>query len=98
MGHPVTATIGLDQYYTKLKAGTHTVHADEPLENGGKDLAPGPGEYLRMALASCTAITLRMYANRKGWDVEKIQVTVSNEEVGKKNIYKRNVIITGALD
>jgi len=98
MAYPATATIEKEQYYTKLQVGNHNLHADEPFSNGGQDLAPGPGEFLRMSLASCTAITLRMYANRKGFDVEKIQVTVSNEEVGNKNVYHRDIKIFGTLD
>jgi Predicted redox protein, regulator of disulfide bond formation len=67
-----TATIGTDLYKTELKARTHLVIADEPLDAGGEDLGPRPGDFVRMALASCTAITLRMYANRKNWMFRKL--------------------------
>jgi len=49
---------------------------DEPLDKGGKDLAPKPGELLAASLASCTAITLKMYIDRKAWEVGDIFVDV----------------------
>lgn len=92
------ATIGNDVYKTELVARTHNITADEPLDVGGKDLGPRPGDFIRMGLASCTAITLRMYANRKNWDVQQIRVTVSNGPFAGKTSYKTEVEITGTLD
>jgi putative redox protein len=57
----------------------HTVTADEPRDNGGDDSGPSPQELLAASLASCTAITIEMYANRKGWDVGEITVNVDYE-------------------
>ena len=57
----------------------HSVTADEPRENGGDDSGPSPQELLAVSLASCTAITIEMYANRKGWDVGEIAVNVDYE-------------------
>jgi putative redox protein len=57
----------------------HTVTADEPRDNGGDDSGPSPQELLAASLASCTAITIEMYANRKGWDVGEIAVNVDYE-------------------
>lgn len=92
------ATIGLDTYKTELIARTHTVIADEPIDVGGKDLGPRPGDFLRMSLASCTAITLRMYANRKNFDVKQIQVTVRSKDVEGGTAFETHVEITGELD
>jgi putative redox protein len=92
-----TATIGTDTYKTELKARTHTVIGDEPFDVGGKDLGPRPGDFLRMSLASCTAITLRMYANRKNMDVQQIQVTVSNGPTTDKTILQTDIQITGNI-
>lgn len=92
-----TATIGTDTYKTELKARTHTVIGDEPPDVGGTDLGPRPGDFIRMGLASCTAITLRMYANRKKMDVQKIQVTVSNGPTTDKTILQTDVQITGNI-
>ena len=52
----------------------HRLTADEPREAGGDDTAPSPQELLAASLASCTAITLEMYAERKGWDVGPVEV------------------------
>ncbi|HVW16941.1 MAG TPA: OsmC family protein [Solirubrobacteraceae bacterium] len=52
----------------------HHLHADEPADKGGEDSAPSPQELLAASLASCTAITMEMYAERKGWDVGDVEV------------------------
>ncbi len=92
-----TATIGRDLYQTTLQARGHELIADEPIDAGGKDLGPRPGDFVRMALASCTAITLRMYANRKNFDVAQIRVNVSNGAFDQKTTYNTEIEITGNL-
>ena len=57
----------------------HHVTADEPEENGGDDAGPSPQELLAASLASCTAITIEMYAKRKGWEIGELQVDVNYE-------------------
>jgi putative redox protein len=52
----------------------HQLNADEPLDEGGDDSAPSPQELLAASLASCTAITMEMYAQRKGWDIGGVEV------------------------
>jgi putative redox protein len=54
----------------------HTVVVDEPLSAGGGDAGPDPQELLAVSLASCTAITIEMYAARKGWDIGHVEVDV----------------------
>lgn len=93
-----TATIGQEIYQTTLQARTHKLIADEPLDIGGKDLGPRPGDFIRMALASCTAITLRMYANRKNMDVRRIQVRVSNGPSTLTTAYTTEIEVTGELN
>ncbi|MBL7858514.1 MAG: OsmC family protein [Cyclobacteriaceae bacterium] len=92
------ATIGQQTYKTELVARSHSVIADEPTEVGGQDLGPRPGDFLRMSLASCTAITLRMYANRKNFAVEKIQVSVSSKDVEGGTAFETDIKIFGTLD
>jgi putative redox protein len=65
-----------------LVAGHHALIADEPESHGGTDTGPRPTELLAMSLAGCTAITLEMYAERKGWDVGDVVVDVDCE-IGK---------------
>ena len=57
----------------------HHLTADEPRAHGGEDSGPSPQELLAASLASCTAITIEMYAERKGWDVGDITVKVNYE-------------------
>jgi putative redox protein len=57
----------------------HTLVADEPKDEGGDDAGPSPQELLAASLASCTAITMEMYANRKGWEVGDVAVHVDYE-------------------
>jgi putative redox protein len=59
-----------------VKAGDHTFTVDEPVTSGGEDLGPSPQELLAAALASCTAVTMEMYAHRKGWDTSGLAVDV----------------------
>ena len=63
-------------YVVSLKTGRHVLTADEPASRGGKDAGPAPYDLLASSLAACTAITLRMYAERKQWPLESTQVEV----------------------
>ena len=67
-------------YLAEAKMRNHFVIIDEPLDKGGDDNAPTPVEYLLTAIGGCVSITLRMYAERKGWDLGKITVNVSQKE------------------
>jgi putative redox protein len=62
-----------------LEIGEHHLTADEPPDHGGEDAGPNPQELLAASLASCTAITMEMYARRKGWDIGDVQVAVDYE-------------------
>jgi putative redox protein len=55
----------------------HLLVADEPVDNGGKDAGPTPTELVLSGLAACTASTLRMYIDKKGWDVERIDMELT---------------------
>lgn len=65
---------GKQNYKAVMTAGNHELLADEPEPLGGQGSGPDPYDYLLMSLGSCTAITLKMYADRKGWPVEDIFV------------------------
>ncbi len=93
----VSATIGTDRFRTEITTGRKKIVADEPDELGGTDLGPAPGEFLMISLASCTAITLRMYADRKKWPVEKIIVEINFEKVDNKTIFIRELQLVGEL-
>ena len=59
-----------------VRVRSHTITADEPKDHGGDDGGPSPQELLAAALASCTAVTMEMYAQRKGWDTSGLSVDV----------------------
>jgi putative redox protein len=63
-----------EKYTHDVKAGSHSITVDEPTDAGGDDLGPSPQELLAAALASCTAVTMEMYAQRKGWDTSGLAV------------------------
>ena len=59
-----------------IKIRDHGLTVDEPADQGGDDAGPSPQELLAASLASCTAITMEMYAQRKGWDIGDVEVAV----------------------
>ena len=63
----------------EIEIGEHHLTADEPEASGGTDEGPNPQELLAASLASCTAITIEMYANRKGWEIGDVAVDVDYE-------------------
>lgn len=73
-GRWVTARIGLNGFRTEIEARSHGLVADEPTTLGGTDRGPTPYELLLGALGGCMAMTLRMYADRKGWPLEGVEV------------------------
>lgn len=74
----VTAHIGKEHYHTLITGDSQNqIPADEPLGVGGKNTGFSPGELLCASLASCITITLRMYADRKEWPLEAVDVRVS---------------------
>lgn len=68
------------KYQVFMSDGRHSIIADEPL-NVSTDLGPGPYELLCASLAACKAMTVRMYAERKGWPLEGMDITVSHKKV-----------------
>ena len=98
MNHPVIASIGKDHYETKMRFGKHELIADEPEHIGGTDKGPSAGTYLKMSLAACTAITLRMYADRKGWEVEEFIVKVDYHQQDGVTHFERRIEVRGHLD
>jgi putative redox protein len=104
MASPVTVTERPGGKYTlDVDNGRHKLYADEPLSFGSADLGPSPFEYLCASLGSCTAITLRMYAGRKKWNVENISVTVTHSlrkttDGQTQNVFNRVLNVAGELD
>ena len=76
----VISKIDRSKYKTNIKAGNHQLIADEPMPFG-QDLGPNPYDFLLTALGACVAMTLRMYADRKGWDLEEVHVHLNQSKV-----------------
>ncbi len=93
-----TAHIGTDQYATTIHVAGRTLISDEPVGNGGQDAGPAPYDFLLASLASCTAITLRMYADHKGWPLEAVDVALHFYRDGERSKIDRVVTLTGNLD
>lgn len=98
----ITAVTELDQsrYKTKIFAGGHLIYADEPKTMGGTDEGMSPGALLLASLGSCTAITVRMYADRKEWPLEGITIHLAiceEEEMSKETTISRKIEFTGEL-
>ena len=74
---PVSASIGLEKYKCTVRWRNGTFIADEPEFTGGKDTGPDPYTLLLSSLGTCTLATLRMYIDRKGWDVPNIAIAVN---------------------
>lgn len=105
----IIAKIDRSRFKTIISNGTHDLLADEPVPDG-EDLGPNPYDILLMALGSCVAITLRMYADRKNWDLEEVEIHLSQERVyaedcedcesqdGYVHIIEKKVKLIGNLD
>jgi uncharacterized OsmC-like protein/pimeloyl-ACP methyl ester carboxylesterase len=108
--HRVVARIGKSGYQTDITAGGHRLIADEPVDMGGTDTGPTPYDLLVAGLGACTAITLRMVADRKGWPLEAVTVFLSHQKIhatdcescttegGLLDQIKRQIEISGPLD
>jgi putative redox protein len=92
-----SAAIGTDRYHVDLRARRHQLAADEPTPHGA-DTGPTPFELLLSALGACTAITLRMYADRKGWPLVGVDVRLLQQRVGDQDQITRQIRPDGDLD
>lgn len=93
----------------EIKAGNHTLFADEPVKDGGSDAGPDPYSLLLSSLGACTAMTLQLYARHKQWPLEKVEVSLRNESIhavdcdecvtkeGKITKIERYISLTGPL-
>ena len=89
------------EFTTFINSGQFDFVADEPLSVGGDNLGPAPGDYLCMALASCKAMTLRMYVRRKQWQVDSINVEVNlvkgDQAESGLNTFRTDILVSGNL-
>lgn len=84
----ITASLAEQNYRVDIRSQKHQIFADEPQELGGGDTAMTPYELLSASLAACTLATLRMYAERKQWNVGKIYTDISLEVLDENRTKK----------
>jgi len=111
--HTVAATLeeaGGAALTQTISAGRHQLTADEPVSLGGNDGGPSPYQLLLASLGACTSMTLRMYADRKGWPLEAATVRLKHEKIhatdceacetreGMLDRIEREIEIEGTLD
>ncbi len=106
----VIARTGDDGYTTMVRTGKHRFLVDEPEAVGGKNMGPTPYDLLSAALGACTSMTLRMYADRKKWDLKEVWVNVQHGKThsedcencesksAKVDEFKREIELIGELD
>jgi putative redox protein len=82
---PVAARIGASGYAVEIDAGGHRLQGDEPESVGGTNTGPDPYALLLSALGTCTAMTLRMYADRKQWPLDGAIVTLRHRRIHAKD-------------
>jgi putative redox protein len=106
----VITRIGESGYATDIMAEGHSLVADEPVSAGGTNLGPAPYGYLMAALGACTAMTLRMYSDRKQWPLDGVTVKLNHQKIyatdcetcetkeGKLDQIEREIELSGPLD
>ena len=101
-GTVVVRTAEGGRYLHEVEAGGHRLTADEPAEAGGTGRGPTPFEMLLGALGACTSMTMRMYAERKGWALRSVEVTLERRKVegekGARDEVLRGIRMEGDLD
>jgi putative redox protein len=106
----ITARTGPGGFLTEILVNRHSLVADEPVQAGGTDQGPSPFDLLVAALGACTAMTLRMYADRKSWPLEAATVRLTHDKIhaadcetcetreGMLDRIEREIEIEGPLD
>jgi len=109
--HQVVASLDDDDgFTTQMKVGNHYMVADEPTNYGGNDFGPSPYELVSAGLSACTAMTIQMYAKRKGWKIDNVEVYTSygkthaidcencDEDSAKIDTFNREIKLESDLD
>ncbi|MCC7047287.1 MAG: OsmC family protein [Alphaproteobacteria bacterium] len=109
MAEVVVEERGTGKFTQDVLSGSHRLTADEPREAGGDDTGPGPYDYLLAALGACTSMTIRMYAARKAWPLQRVHVRLRHAKihaadcadcetkVGMVDRIEREIALDGAL-
>ncbi|UZO80320.1 bifunctional alpha/beta hydrolase/OsmC family protein [Aquimarina sp. ERC-38] len=109
--HQVVASLdSTEEFTTQMKAGSHYFIADEPIDFGGNNFGPTPYDYISAGLSACTAMTIQMYARRKKWEINTVEVHTSYDKIHKEDcdhceettakidLFQREIRFGGNLD
>lgn len=109
-GEVLVSDAGQGLFPQEIAVGRHRLRADEPVSVGGTDSGPSPYDLLLAALGACTSMTLKMYAQRKGWSFERLETHLRHSKIhaedcaecetrtGKVDRIERRLVIEGAFD
>ena len=96
-GTVTVAESGAGTYTQEIIAGGHRLIADEP-RPFGDDAGPSPYDLLLSALGACTSMTVRMYADKKGWPLEQVRVSLRHSRIHAKDCADCDISATGMID
>lgn len=85
------------KFQQDVSIGPHALVADEPKDDGGDDAGPAPHDFLLAALGACTSMTVKLYADRKGWPLERVEVELEQEKIDGAHEFRRVVKLHGQL-
>lgn len=94
---PVLVRTGPGTYRQRIEIGPHVLVADEPADAGGDDAGPSPLDFLLAALGACTSMTVKMYAERKGWPLRGVEVRLEQGREGDAHVIRRKIALEGDL-
>lgn len=95
----VITKLGEEKYLMNISAGNNSILADEPIAKGGQEKGFNPLEILAASLSSCTTATIKMFADRKEWDLQEVSVQVLFDNETKEGVsqFKKVITLTGNL-
>ncbi|MDX2066359.1 MAG: OsmC family protein [Fimbriimonadaceae bacterium] len=88
---------GASPFAVAITVGKFNLIGDEPPELDGANLGPAPYDFLTIALAECTAMTIRWYARQQGWPLDRVQVTVTHAKRDRIDTFRKRIEIEGPL-
>jgi len=88
---------GAGKFGQKIQVGAHELASDEPADESGDDTGPTPHELLLASLGSCTSMTVKLYADRKGWPLETVHVRLSGRHEADGFLIARTLHVAGPL-
>src|SRR5262245_28362617 len=97
---PATVETKSGKFQQSIEIGPHHLVADEPATDGGEDGGPAPHDFLLAALGACTSMTVKLYADRKGWPLERVHVELeqAKDGAGAGHVIRRVILLEGPLD